>query len=331
MILFEKGFYLKDADLWMDSTRVKPQCYLSHAHSDHTAKHKHIISTPETAALACHRLGNRPIKKVPYHQWAELNGVRFKLFPAGHILGSSQILIETDSFRLVYTGDFRMGKSRTAKEATAEECDILIMESTYGSPQYTFPDRSEVEEEFVSFIVESLNTGQKPVVMAYTLGKAQEAMAILSARGINFTVERSIYKIAKIYERFGVKFGDYSLFKGGYFEDVLIIPPHMRKFRNIISIPNAVFIMLTGWGKYDKNGWVHNADKTFIISDHSDYSSLIGYVQQVNPKKIYTLHGFDDFAVNLRSQGFEAEAMVPGKEYKLNGGSIHPVNIDLFD
>jgi len=323
MILHDKGLYYQGIDLWMDSKRIKPSCYISHAHADHTAKHKRITCTPETAALTCHRLGNLGVNRVGYDQWVASNGARFKLFPAGHILGSSQILIETDHIRLVYTGDFRLGHSRTCLPAGIEQCDILVMETTYGAPQYLFPRREETEREFAAFVLEAINNRRKPIVMAYTLGKAQEAIAILASFGIDVTVERDIYRIAKIYERFGIKLGKYSMFNGGPFEGALIIPPHMKNFKNIAAINNKVLIFLSGWG-IDGGAWnFHGIDRAFLISDHCDYESLVKYVEQVNPKRIFTLHGFEGFAQELRSLGYDAVTMKPGKEYNLSE-SIRP-------
>ncbi|MBD3234238.1 MAG: hypothetical protein GF315_11000 [candidate division Zixibacteria bacterium] len=329
MILYDKGLYCKGADLWMDSKRVKPFCYVSHAHSDHAARHKRIISTPETAAFLSQRFNVLDIETVPFNQWIQHNGARFKLFPAGHILGSSQILIETGDCRIVYTGDFRLGKSRSCEDAEVNKCDVLIMETTYGTPEYTFPDRLEVEEEFVAFINQALNRGQVPVVMAYSLGKAQEAIAILSNAGIRIQVEKSIYKLARIYERFGVQLGRYSKFTGADFGAALIIPPHMKNFKNIQAIPDKTLIFLTGWGAGDKIQSRFSADKVFILSDHCDYLSLMRYVEETSPRRIYTLHGFEAFAAYLRAQGYNAVAMKPGVEYQLSRPIFYN-NLDLF-
>ncbi|MCP4632112.1 MAG: hypothetical protein GY855_04235 [candidate division Zixibacteria bacterium] len=328
MILHDKGLYFKSADLWMDSSRKKDICYVSHAHADHTAKHKQVICTPETGAVVCQRLGKLNIKKLNYDEWFENNGYRLKLFPAGHVLGSSQVLVETNGHRLVYTGDFRLGKSYTCQPATVEKCDTLIMETTYGSPKYTFPDREEIERDFIAYIEDTLNQGVKPIVLAYAFGKAQEAMAMLADKGIEVAVHESIYKIARIYERFGIKLCKFSKFRDSYFDGVLIIPPHVKKFKNIQSIKNKSISMLTGWGVDGEDSFHSGVDRFFIISDHCDFNSLVDYVKEAEPSKIYTVHGFDKFAEHLRNLGFDAESMESQREYRL--GSTSPENLDLF-
>lgn len=330
-IIYDKGIHFEEIDLWMDSSRIKDYCYVSHAHSDHTARHRKILGTPETIALACHRLGKLDAEAARYGEWIERDDYRFKLFPAGHILGSSQILIDTGKLRIVYTGDFRFGGSRTCAPAMAEKCDILLMETTYGISRYDFPDRSEVEGQFIQFIRETLEIGGKPVVMAYSLGKAQEAMAILSTAGMPVTVDESIYKIARIYERFGLVLGSYSRYRGQNFRGVLIIPPHMRKYKSIRSIKDKTVIMLTGWGMDNNLDGRYGADRTFIISDHCDYNSLMEYVRKVKPSRILTMHGFEQFAGDLRNRGYDALCMKTGRLYDLNVKHRIPVNLDLFE
>ncbi|MBD3170182.1 MAG: hypothetical protein GF307_11920 [candidate division Zixibacteria bacterium] len=331
MLINDKGIYFKSVDLWMDSSRVKKYCYISHAHSDHTAKHKKILCTPETAALTCQRLGKLPSETVKYHQWLERDGYRLKLFPAGHILGSSQIMIETDDQRIVYAGDFRLGKSRTCPPAEVEECDVLLLETTYGLPHYIFPRRSTVEEQLIEYVNKVLAEGKIPVVMAYALGKAQEAIAILNSAGIRTTVHESVFKLARIYERFGARLGNYIKFRKGIIEGALIIPPHMRKFKNIEAIPDKVFIMLTGWGADPAISRRYGADKLFPVSDHSDFNGLMEYIRKARPGKIFTIHGFDEFASHLRKYGYDAEPMVPGKQYELAPKDSTAVNLELFD
>ena len=166
--------------------------------------------------------------------------------------------------------------------------------------------------------------------MAYALGKAQEAMAVLASHCLTVTVETGIYKLSLIYERFGVDLGDYSQYRGGHFEGALIVPPHMRKFKSIKSISNTVFAMLTGWGAGEGTRNLQGIDCTFPISDHCDYTMLMKYVEAAEPRKIFTLHGCDGFAGHLRSRGIDAQPMKPGMEYRL-AKSSHPVNIDLFE
>src|SRR6185503_13132984 len=67
------------------------------------------------------------------------NGHRLSTHPAGHVLGSAMLLVETEGQRLLYTGDFKLSPSATAAPAAPPRADVLVMESTFGDPAYRLP------------------------------------------------------------------------------------------------------------------------------------------------------------------------------------------------
>ena len=65
--------------------------------------------------------------------------------------------------------------------------------------------------------------------------------------------------------------------------------------------------MVTGWGMDDSARYRYGVDEIIPLSDHADYPDLLNFVEQVSPKVIYTMHGYDkDFAADLRRLGHEA-------------------------
>ncbi len=183
MIEFNKGIRVVGTDLWLDSQKARPLGFISHAHGDHTARHKQVISTPATWALCRKRLGDRrDVMTMDYGTAHEVGDQKIELFSAGHILGSAQIMIENGR-RIVYTGDFRLRQSRTAEPAEIRKCDTLIMECTFGKPRYSFPDRTVLEDQVVEFIESAFEDRKIPVLFAYGMGKSQEAFKFLRVRG----------------------------------------------------------------------------------------------------------------------------------------------------
>src|SRR6202163_3086594 len=188
--LAERSLYVADLNLWIDSMRPRTRCYVSHGHSDHAREHDTIVTTPANAAICGTRFAGaiargkqtsllpmprRPACDFELHAynvpWEE-GGHRLTLFSAGHVLGSAQLLIEGERGRFVYTGDFKLGRAYTCEPAEVKRCDTLLMECTYGRPQYVFPPRDEVEDAIVSFATKALEDGRAPIFFAYTLGKA---------------------------------------------------------------------------------------------------------------------------------------------------------------
>lgn len=322
MIEYQNGIHIKGTNFWLDAKRRVDFSFISHAHIDHAARHKEILATKETARLYEHRFGKAKINILEYnrpkrflHKSRSKGGVKVELFPSGHILGGAQILMEIGGVRIVYTGDFKLRKCLTAKEAEVKKCDILIMESTFGLPRYIFPDRKEITKRITEFVDQSLSLGEVPIFLAYSLGKAQEIMKILGNRGYKTCVHGTIFDLSKIYEEFGIRFKNYKLFKAENLEGrVLIVPPWVRGSAMIKNIPKKRMAVLTGWALDSGIKNLFGTDEAFPLSDHADYKELMEYARLAEPKKIYTVHGFPEFPDFLRKEGFDAEQLKEGAE-----------------
>lgn len=331
MIEFNNGIHIKGTGLWLDARKKTDLGFISHAHADHAVRHDQILATEETSRLFEHRYGKAKFHTLEYNRPKKIRGAKLQLFPSGHVLGAAQILIEIGGVRIVYTGDFKLRRSLTAERAQVKRCDILIMESTFGRPQYVFPQPKDVYARMAQFVKQARSNREVPVFVAYSLGKAQEAMKILSNRGHKLSVHEAVFKIAKIYEEFGVRFKNYKLFEDGDQSDrVLIVPPQAKKSRMLESIRRKRVAFLSGWAQDGERRHYSRADEAIPLSDHADFSELIEYVKKAKPEKIYTVHGFSEFVKFLKENGFDAESV---KEKS----TIEPVfskelltNYDLF-
>jgi Cft2 family RNA processing exonuclease len=331
MIEFKNGIHIEGTGLWLDARRKTDFCFVSHAHADHAVKHAQILATKETARLFEHRYGEAKFKLLEYNRAKRLNGVKVELFPSGHVLGGAQILIEKAGTRIVYTGDFKLRKSLTAQKAQVKKCDILIMESTFGRPHYIFPPSSQVHAQMAEFAQENLTKGKVPVFLAYSLGKAQEAMKILSNRGFKLSVHGAIYNMARIYEEFGVRFKNYEHYEAGNLEGkVLIAPPSVRKSSMIERIPRKRIAVLTGWALDKGARYFNGVDEAIPLSDHADFSELLEYAKRAQPKKVYTVHGFAEFVEFLREKGFDAEPLKRTTRIESTLSKELLTNYDLF-
>ncbi len=315
-IEYRKGVRIEGTNLWLDATERKPVGYVSHAHLDHSVPHSKVIASRKTARLYSHRCKAGEIIELDYNQPLLLDGVSITLFPAGHILGSSQILLETDR-RWVYTGDFRMVKGETAEPIEVKPCDVLIMESTFGRYQYFFPKRDDVIDDLLHFVESARTAGKVPVIYAYTLGKSQEVIKILGDIGYLLSVHPRIYDIAKLYEQLGVSLQGYELFDSEKAKGKVVLMPPYAVYRGITrEIPRKATAILTGWAMNSQAAQSWGVDKAIPLSDHADFVELVAYVHIAGPKKIYTLHGSPEFARFLRKKGFDAEHLPSGLQLR---------------
>lgn len=304
------SLYLPGAELFLDANKRKSFGYVSHGHGDHIAHHKNILCTPETARIAGVRLKNPYCITLPFFRKKKINDLNITLFPAGHILGSAQLYCESPEGSLLYTGDFRTKPSRTAESIIYKSCDILIMETTFGNPRYRFPSRKEVEEEILSVIREKLNQGITPIVLVYPLGKAQEALHLLSHSRLPVAVDYSILRFVWAYEKLGVKFGAYEKFlRSDYRNKILLLPVTYRKKRYLENMENKYMIFLSGWGMDQKAADRFGVDRVFPYSDHADFDELLTFVDRVRPQKIICTHGINDFVGILREKGYDSQLL----------------------
>ena len=321
-IELENGIYLPDIDWHLDARKPTERSFASHAHIDHLGDHKTILCSPNTAKLAEYRLGGEREWRI--HEFGtpfEIEpGVLALLYSAGHILGSSMIYLVREGVSLLYTGDFKLSPELSAENCATPQADILVMETTYGLPRYVFPPETEVIEDIVRFCRETLENSETPVLFGYSLGKSQEILQALSNSGLRVMLHPKSFEMCEICATLGLEFPPYEAFDASKLANhVVISPPLSSNSSWLKSIRDRKTAMISGWGIDPNAIYRFQCDKTFPLSDHSDYLDLVEFVTKVNPKKIYTVHGYtEEFAATLREQGYDALAL--GKENQMDLG-----------
>ena len=311
-VIFDRGVYLPELDLWLDSRRKQAVGLISHAHSDHTARHQQPILTANTRLLLADYLHKSDPITLDYGEPLERENYTLTLHPAGHCLGSAQALITSKETgeRLLYTGDFKARPSPINEPLTPVECDILVIEATYGKPEYSFPPEDNVLETAYRTLRVWLERGERPIVEGWRLGKAQELMHYLLAAGFELAVEPGIYAVAEAYQQAGVEFpGRFACFDGHWAEgQVLVWPPGgRRKNGDLNRYLGKRYLELTGWASgARRRQWGRPGDASLPYSDHADFRDLVDYVTQVQPQQVYTVNGFPELAAHLRTLGYPA-------------------------
>jgi len=304
-------------ELYLDSREPRGLCFVSHAHTDHLGLHARAIATAATAALASHRIGLSGATELAYDVDLDLpDDTRVKLLPAGHVYGSAMIHVTRPQGTLLYTGDFKMRDCLTVPSAQPIEADHLVMESTYGQPFFRFPPWREVAEQLVDLVRGALRDGRQPIVMGYALGKAQEATRILTDAGIPVTAHGAVYAMSQIHDSLGVQLGTYRRYVADDFHGprqldlmergALIAPPNVARSAFVTKFKNPARIMLSGWSLLKNAIYRYGVDHALPLSDHADFDELMELIDRVRPKRIFTHHGYREFADILRRKGLDA-------------------------
>src|SRR5256886_6373203 len=311
-VRYDHGVYLPAHDLWLDPREPKKFAFVSHAHSDHIAPHKEIILSERTARLMQERMpGTRVEHVLPFGEQRHVHNVDLMLLPAGHIFGSAQLFLSSENETLLYTGDFKLRQGRSAEPAEWRKADTLIMETTFGLPRYQFPPTEKIIEQIVAFCRETIDDGAVPVLLGYSLGKAQEILCSLDGAGLTPMLHGSVFQMKRIYEQFGQSFCKYLRYnKNDVSGKVLICPPSANHSRMLEKIARKRVAMISGWAVDPGAVYRYQVDNAFALSDHADYTDLLRYVELVQPRRVFTLHGFAAaFAADLRERGTEAWAL----------------------
>ncbi|MEZ5387361.1 MAG: MBL fold metallo-hydrolase RNA specificity domain-containing protein [Prosthecobacter sp.] len=315
-----RGIYLPEAALWLDPHRGKERAFVSHAHSDHVARHGLTICTEITHQLMVAR---KTVKKsgtvvMPkLREVFEWEGWELRLLPAGHITGSAMLHLtrKTDGATLLYTGDYKLRQGLSAERCELMQADTLIMETTFGLPKYRFPPAENVIGQMLAFVRETLEAGGIPVLLGYSLGKAQEILCALRDAKLPVMVHPSVAQITEVLTPHLGALPSWRLFNASEATGhVLVFPPGAK-----LELPNVRTLMLSGWALQSSAKYRYGVDVALPLSDHADHPELHETVEQVKPKRIYLVHGSTrEFASELRSKGYDARAL--GAEDQLELG-----------
>ncbi len=277
---------------------------ITHAHADHlgglnqSVKYvEKIIATPATIDLILElgyvlnsnglkALFKRKAYPLSYHEKLMIGDEELELLPAHHILGASQVVVRTGKYVIGYTGDFKLG----GETEIIKEPDILIMETTYGDPNYRRPFKHYIEDFLVDLVFQGIETMKRVVIYGYH-GKLQEAMKILRSKGVDypFVMPPKIYRITRIAEKHGYGIGEYynSLSREGreiIREGFYIYFDHMMRAKRRRLDGSRLNIVLSGWEfqqpvrRLDEYSWL------VAMSDHADFDELIQYVEESKPR-----------------------------------------------
>lgn len=284
----EGGYYCRYGDFFIDPKMPVATALVSHAHGDHaTPGHGHIYATSSTVNFMMHRFKRQNLdtfRTVPFGEHFVIQGVEITFISAGHILGSAQILMEYQGVRYLYTGDYKMQADATCEPLEIVPADVLVTESTFADPEVCHPD--PVEE------IEKLNlTPHNMLLGTYSLGKAQRLTQLINQYCPQKTVllHHNILPLHRIYEQQGITGLRYlpydrKTMKGPSQDNIYMVPP--MTFNSYYRATNVLRVFASGWKRLHRQN-----DIELYISDHVDWTDILQFVEAVQPREIWTVHG----------------------------------------
>jgi DNA ligase-1 len=310
-VTWDRGINLVGHGLWLDPQTVRDLAFVSHAHTDHTRRHRRGLLTAGTLALLPKQRRPRTTKVLPLGQPAPVGAASVTLHEAGHMLGSAQLLFQHDGHALLYTGDLKLRRGGGRPPTPIPGADVIVIESTYGRPHFRFPDPDSAAEQLARWCRQALDRSVTPVLLAHALGKTQELMLALGAFGFRFALEERCVPFARGYEEAGVALPDWvelSSSDPDPRDRVVLAPPAGKE--TIRRLPRYRTALVSGWAQDPSFCRLFGADCAFALSDHCDFDELLEVVRLSGAEQVYTVHGFaEELARHLRRRGARACAL----------------------
>jgi putative mRNA 3-end processing factor len=295
------GIHVVPADCWIDPSEPVARALVTHGHADHArGGHGETIATPATLAIMELRYQTREgAEPVEYGEAIRLSGgVEATYIPAGHVLGSAQILLEHAGERVIVTGDYKRRADPTCPPFEVTPCDIFVTEATFGLPVFCHPPIAQEIGKLLKALRD--HPDRCVLVGAYALGKAQRLITELRAAGHREPIylHGAMERMCRLYEEFGVDLGELRLVsdhtKADMRGSVVVCPPSALNDRWSRRLPEPITAMASGWMRVRQRARQRNVELPLVISDHADWGELTRTIEEVDPAETWITHGREE-------------------------------------
>jgi putative mRNA 3-end processing factor len=312
------GVYCQPAGFHVDPTRPVDKAVITHGHADHARPgHAAVLATQETLELMRLRYGEAfagSVQAIRYGEVVRLGGVELTLHPAGHVLGSAQIAVETDGFRAVVTGDYKLAADPTCTPFEPLACDLLVTEATFGLPVFR---HGNPEAEIARLLRSAaLFPERAHLVGAYSLGKAQRLIALLRRAGYDRPIylHGALEKITRYYVSRGLDAGRIELLRDASKDElagtITLCPPSALSEAWSRRFPDPVRCFASGWMRVRARARQRRVELPLVISDHADWHGLTGTIAASGAAEVWVTHGEEEALVHWsRGRGLRSRRL----------------------
>ena len=323
LTLTQDGLFSPQADAHIDPVRPVEKAIITHGHADHArAGHGAVLATRQTLDIMAIRYGENfcgQAQPIDYGEVLKVGSVDVSLHPAGHVLGSAQVLLRAGGQRTVVSGDYKRQDDPTCEPFELVPCDTFVTEATFALPVFRHPPAKQEIAKLLDSV--KLFPEQTHLVGAYALGKAQRVLGELRAAGYEKTIylHGALEKLTAYYSSQGTDLGPLEAVGDRGKElagEIVLCPPGQLNDRWARRFGDPVCAMASGWMRVRARARQRGAELPLIISDHADWDDLCRTILETGAHQIWVTHGAE-------------EALVHWCEQK--GLSARPLNLIGYD
>lgn len=318
MPILGRDLHIAAIDAYIDPVRPVDRAIVTHGHGDHARPgHGAVLATPDTVAIMKARYGDAcagAFQELDFRVPLKLDGATITFFPAGHMLGSAQVLIEAEGQRVVVTGDYKRLPDATAQLFALVPCDLLVTEATFGLPVFQHPDPATETARLLKSVRD--NPRRAHLIGCYALGKTQRVISLLRTAGYDAPIylHGALMRLCELYIERGVSLGDLrhatTLPQRELAGQIVLGPPSVLKDRWTRRLPDPVLSTASGWMSVKQRAKQLGVELPLVISDHADWNELRQTIGETGAQTIWVTHGREDALVYwCRKQGLAAEPL----------------------
>ncbi len=308
----DKGIYCERADVYLDPWLPVKNAIITHGHSDHSRYgHQNYITQHMNVPIIKHRLGDINVTGKNWNETFTINGVKFSLHPAGHIIGSAQIRVEYKGEVWVFTGDYKTQDDGISTPYEVVKCDTFITECTFGLPAFNWLPQDEVMTSINNWWAENQADGKTSILFGYTLGKAQRLLKYLDPSIGRIYTHGAVENMTQVLRPF-CDFPETTLItrettKQELAGNMVLAPPSAHGTPWIRKMTPFVTGSASGWMAFRGARRRRAIDKGFVLSDHCDWFGLLDSIKATGAERIISTHGYSDiFSRYLQELGYDA-------------------------
>ena len=312
------GLHVVPGNFYVDPVRPADRAVITHGHADHARPgNASVLATDQTLAIMRARYGDQAgasLQALAYGERIEIGEVGVRLAPAGHVLGSAQVVLEYRGSRVVVSGDYKRGADPTCAPFEPVACDVFITEATFGLPVFRHPPASGEIAKLLNSV--ALFPERSHLVGVYSLGKCQRVIALLRQAGYDRPIylHGALIALTDLYQRLGVQLGDLrpmaDVAKADLRGEIVLAPPSAIADRWSRRLPDPVVSAASGWMRVRQRARQRGVELPMIISDHADWDELLATIDEVDAPEVWVTHGREEALVHQVTQsGRRAQAL----------------------
>jgi putative mRNA 3-end processing factor len=313
-----EGLYCEPGGFFVDPIRPVDRAVITHGHADHARPgNGHVLATAGTLAIMTARFGDQSAlsaQALAYGETLQVGDVAVTLHPAGHVLGSAQVLMEHGGCRVVVSGDYKRRPDPTCTAFEPIACDVFVTEATFALPVFRHPD----DGHEIAKLLRSLDTfpERAHLVGVYALGKCQRVIMLLRRAGYDrpLYLHGALASLCDLYRSFGVDLGDLRPAADARRDDlrgqIVLAPPGATADRWSRRLPDPVVALASGWMGVRQRARQRGVELPLVISDHADWDELNRTLDEVAAPEVWVTHGREEALVHHAAQrGIRARAL----------------------